>query len=43
MESWQDGHGGENAAVDCDVSVPLWHEYVTFQCRTPSCPERENE
>lgn len=22
-ESWQDGHAGENAAVDCDVSAPL--------------------
>lgn len=38
-ESWQDGQG-ENAAADCDVSALFWHDYVTFLCRTPSCPER---
>lgn len=42
-ERWQDGNDGENAAFDCEVSVPLWQEYVTFQCRTPSCPERDRE
>lgn len=41
-ERWQDGQG-ENAAADCDVSGLFWHDYVTFQCRTPSCPERERE
>lgn len=41
-QGWQDGQG-ENAAADCDVSALFWQDCVTFQCKTPSCPERETE